>query len=1234
MLVGRRGASAAMDISASLGHVGLNWTPKRHGTVSPALAERIKVALLCAVRDRKRPYKDKSLALLPNRILIHNIFSYLADVNSVRINGALLLDESPPNGVYDAGHVRELSRGYRRGRETKFVAEPLSKLGTSFIGFLARSIVVKVLVSLEIDLKPDWIQLVTPQLAEHQYERARPRYTYTHTSTEASWEQLSTLIATLTHASADAGASVQEVAQSSILAGTPWARPAAPPARLGHAAPHLAILEAARPSSTAPMVPSPPAMSSTTLRPYQRRALAWMIAKEDGTFNAAVDDASNLDPAYREFQSCDGQRFFEPRRRAEFVTARLTGGQFTHEPGGILADEMGLGKTVVVAALLVTRPRPADELLPNGRWPQCMMPKKTDELRYRAGQVAARLFDLVGERSTVRGGPRAARTTRSGNLTGTGRGRYSDRVAVQKFREELEGLRTEDTKNKFFKAVDNKPIDDGVIKRVPIKATLVVMPALLVQQWQTELAKHAPCLKVLVYEGTDTKGGSGAGICAKDLAAQDVVLMNFETLQKDLGEEQFSSPLLHVEWWRMMTDEAQMCKTGGPEMAVELSKINRWAVIGTPLSNSFDDLVAQLYYLELEPFMTVKPKDGIWEGLLDDAINHHRPPAIMALTNLVRLVMWRNLKSHVEDEVTLPALTISNETVTSSPAESVLYAHRYHEMRGVLEKEMRARKARGEFAARDDVDDAAKARAGRGLRLPKAKGSGNAESPEAWTLALRAMTDHAALFGANAKSKCPKTLDTDEAALEALPSALAAVEQTRLDVAQAYLSTASEAMTPDKLEEDDEEEDEDEWEAKAKYGPPDEEAAAKALRKALSHLDASDDNKIALWYKWLAGSQLSDLVEDEEEGPIYTKAKKALAKLVKNAGTPRVAKWLKETKEERATENDRRRAKNLSRKACGEDREEKDGLLNANPIRDIESFLKSDEMIVPHKRHVKRARVTLVHSARIAERETMALQTEKYLETVKRNAARYGETLAASGLTGDRDSVGVPRDDEEPPKKKKKQKKKPAARKKRGRTAAEAEEEAPADTRPERFCESVAPLPAAETSTKLKKLVEVVKSRDSKVVVFSQFVAALELTQRALKTAGLACVAPALLPADVRPAAVSAFVNETGVGVLLLTLDHAQSAGLTLTVASTVVLLDPVLDTSIEDQAIARVHRIGQSVPVEAIRLCQGDTIDETIVALQSARRGGKRQKGALSATGQVRIQELVKLFSVEEEQV
>ncbi len=179
-----------------------------------------------------------------------------------------------------------------------------------------------------------------------------------------------------------------------------------------------------------------------------------------------------------------------------------------------------------------------------------------------------------------------------------------------------------------------------------------------------------------------------------------------------------------------------------------------------------------------------------------------------------------------------------------------------------------------------------------------------------------------------------------------------------------------------------------------------------------------------------------------------------------------------------AQENDRRRAENRRRMAMGEDRDESDGLLNADPLKDIESFVKGDEAILPHKRFIKQARKTLQHSARIAEREVMALQAERYLETVKRNAARYGESLAASGLTGDRESVGVPSrdDDEEPPKKKSKKAKKkpaarkPAARKKRGRAAAaEEEEEAPADTRPERFCDNTEPLPAAETSTTVWK---------------------------------------------------------------------------------------------------------------------------------------------------------------------
>ena len=75
--------------------------------------------------------------------------------------------------------------------------------------------------------------------------------------------------------------------------------------------------------------------------------------------------------------------------------------------------------------------------------------------------------------------------------------------------------------------LDTSP-PNGIYKAGGIQVT---MPSLLIQQWTTELARHAPCLKVLVYEGAEATGGSGKGVCAKDLAEQDVVLMNFETLQ-------------------------------------------------------------------------------------------------------------------------------------------------------------------------------------------------------------------------------------------------------------------------------------------------------------------------------------------------------------------------------------------------------------------------------------------------------------------------------------------------------------------------------------------------------------------------------------------------------------------------------------------------------------------------------------------------------------------------------
>ena len=153
--------------------------------------------------------------------------------------------DSPPNGTY--------------------YTDEFKPKGSSLIGFMAPAVEVHIPVSLDVTLKPDWLDVLDGDSSNSWRSRSRR-------------QQLSTLLSTMAGSGDDASAHVQEVVQPSILAGTPWAGPTTPPAKLSHAAPHLAILEAARPSATAPMHASPKEMACT-LRPYQRRALAWICVE-------------------------------------------------------------------------------------------------------------------------------------------------------------------------------------------------------------------------------------------------------------------------------------------------------------------------------------------------------------------------------------------------------------------------------------------------------------------------------------------------------------------------------------------------------------------------------------------------------------------------------------------------------------------------------------------------------------------------------------------------------------------------------------------------------------------------------------------------------------------------------------------------------------------------------------------------------------------------------------------
>lgn len=84
--------------------------------------------------------------------------------------------------------------------------------------------------------------------------------------------------------------------------------------------------------------------------------------------------------------------------------------------------------------------------------------------------------------------------------------------------------------------------------------------------------------------------------------------------------------------------------------------------------------------------------------------------------------------------------------------------------------------------------------------------------------------------------------------------------------------------------------------------------------------------------------------------------------------------------------------------------------------------------------------------------------------------------------------------------------------------------------------------------------------------------------------------------------------------VLLLSLKTRQgAAGLTLTAANCVYLLDPSTNFGLEDQAVARIHRIGQTKPTTVVRIVAADTVEDKVVAYQQKKRAEKQTRGKLA---------------------
>ena len=183
-----------------------------------------------------------------------------------------------------------------------------------------------------------------------------------------------------------------------------------------------------------------------------------------------------------------------------------------------------------------------------------------------------------------------------------------------------------------------------------IASALIVCPASLLAQWRQELARWGPELGVTVVAGSpEARAGQWA-------RPAHVTLVGYETLRADIEDRQEGrrdSPARRREWGVVVLDEASRIKnreSGVARACRSLRRRRAWALTGTPLENSPNDVASLLEFLT-----------GEMAGDLS------------ALRPRLAAVQLRRRKADVLTE--LPEKSIQEITLELPPAQRAAYDH-------------------------------------------------------------------------------------------------------------------------------------------------------------------------------------------------------------------------------------------------------------------------------------------------------------------------------------------------------------------------------------------------------------------------------------------------------------------------------------------------------------------------------------------------------------------------------
>jgi len=208
-----------------------------------------------------------------------------------------------------------------------------------------------------------------------------------------------------------------------------------------------------------------------------------------------------------------------------------------------------------------------------------------------------------------------------------------------------------------------------IIARAPKGASLVLAPTSVCFNWEQDISRFAPTLKVKIFgrEGDINDRQK----MLDNLESFDVVICSYGLLQRE-GEK-----LESVQWQTIVADEAQALKnplTKRSQAALKLNASFRMITTGTPIENNLTELWSLFRFINPGLLGSQKQFHKRFAQLIEsnkDSDDAAKRRASFALRQVISPFILRRLKSQVLTE--LPARTEINLPIELSEQEITFY---------------------------------------------------------------------------------------------------------------------------------------------------------------------------------------------------------------------------------------------------------------------------------------------------------------------------------------------------------------------------------------------------------------------------------------------------------------------------------------------------------------------------------------------------------------------------------